>query len=401
MRRDRRQDAAAYPGVGWMLRAGASRRIEEPETRREAHLADRYMLQVLAGLRYYADQPIPRANSSCPNHDGEDLSRPRMTTRRVILTGAASLAVTGWASAEQRPRRLAYLVGSSPAANAPYQRALFGALAELGYREGHNLVVERRFAEGRFDRLSALAAELVALKPDVLFAPGSQGALAASKATRTVPIVFVAVSDPVGMGIIKTLRQPGTNATGLSNQAEEFHIKLLQLLKEVFPSASRVAVLHDPLNLPLVRMLPDLKQAGVTLALNLMVIEARSPEDLVAAFNVLKSERPDVLYVLGTAFFLSQRGRIVGWVNGQRQVAVYGLNEFADAGGLMSYSFSVVEQYRSAATFIDKILKGANPAELPVQQPTRFELVLNLKTAKAQGVTFPPAVLLRADRVIE
>ena len=324
-----------------------------------------------------------------------------MPTRRDILTGAASLAMTGWASAEQRPQRLAYLVGSSPAFNAPYQQALFQALTELGYREQHNLVVERRFADGRFDRLSGLAAELVALKPDVLFAAGSQATLAASKATRTVPIVFVAVSDPVGMGIVKTLRRPGTNATGLSNQVDESGIKILQLLKEVFPSASRVAVLHDPTNLPLVHMLPTLKQAAATLTLSLRVIEVRSPEDLVPAFEVLKLERPDVLYVLGAAFFLSQRRRIVELVNGQRQVAAYGLNEFADAGGLMSYSFSVIQQYRSVATFIDKILKGANPAELPVEQPTRFELVLNLKTARAQGVTFPPAVLLQADRVIE
>jgi putative ABC transport system substrate-binding protein len=283
----------------------------------------------------------------------------------------------------------------------PYQRTLFAALAERGYRERDNLVVERRFAEGRLDRLPALAAELVALKPDILFATGSQATLEASKATRTIPIVFVAVSDPVGMGIIKALRQPGTNATGLTNQAEEFYIKLLQLLKEAFPSASRVAVLHDTTSLPLVQMLPALRQAAATLALNLRVVEAGSPEDLTAAFKVLKSERPDVLYVLGTAFFFSQRRRIVELVNGQHHVAVYGLNEFADAGGLISYSFSLIEQYRSAAVFIDKILRGANPAELPVEQPTRFELVLNLKTAKAQGVTFPSAVLLRADRVID
>ena len=324
-----------------------------------------------------------------------------MTTRRAILTGTASLLMTGRVSAEQRPHRMAYLVGGSSADNASYQRALFDALAELDYREGYNLVVERRFAERRFDRLPALAAELVALKPDVLVASGSQATLAASKATRTVPIVFLGVSDPIGTGIIKALRRPGTNATGLSNQAEEFHIKLLQLLKEVFPSASRVAVLHDPRNLPLALMLPTLKQAGATLTLNLRVIEAQSPEDLVRALTVLKSERPDALYVLGAAFFFSQRERIVELVNAQRQVAVYGMNEFADAGGLMSYSYSLIEQYRSAATFIHKILKGANPAELPVEQPTRFELVLNLKTAKAQGVTFPSAVLLRADRVIE
>jgi len=324
-----------------------------------------------------------------------------MTTRRQIRTGAVSVAMTGWASAAQRPHRLAYLVPASPADNAPNQRALFGSLAELGYREGHNLVVERRFAEGRLDRLAALAAELVALRPDVLFAAGSQATLAACKATTTVPIVFVAVSDPVGIGIVKALRRPGTNATGLSNQAEEFQIKMLQLLKDAFPSASRVALLYDPTNLPLVQTLPTLKQAAATLALNLRMIEARSPEDLVPAFKLLKSERPDVLYVLSAAFFVSQRGRIVELVNAQRQVTVYGQTDFADAGGLMAYSFSVIGQYRSGATFIDKILKGAIPADLPVEQPTRFDLVLNLKTATAQGVTFPKAMLLRADRVIE
>jgi len=336
-----------------------------------------------------------------PTTTDEDLFRPRITTRRQVLTGAASLVMTGWVSAAQRPFRLGYLVPASPAANELNQRALFGALAELGYREGHNLVVQRRFAEGRLDRLPALAAELVALKPDVLFAGGSQATLAVSKATTTVPIVFVAVSDPVGMRIVKSLRRPGTNATGLSNQAEEFQIKTLQLLKEVFPSASRVALLYDPTNLPLVQTLSPLKQAAAKLGLNLRMIEARSSEDLVPAFELLKSERPDVLYVLAAAFFVSQRGRIVELVDAQRQVTVYGQNEFADAGGLMAYSFNTIEQYRAGATFIDKILKGANPAELPVEQPTRFDLVLNLKAAKAQGVTFPQVVLLRADRVIE
>ena len=329
--------------------------------------------------------------------------------RRVFLGGmAAAFSATPRAALAQRsprvaqpPYRLAYLVPASPAANELNHRALFGALAELGYREGHNLMIERRFADGRFDRLPALASELVALKPDVLFAGGSQATLAASKATTTVPIVFVAVSDPVGIGVVKSLPRPRTNATGLSNQAEEFQIKVLQLLKEAFPSASRVALLHDPTNLPLVQMLPRLKIAAATLGLNLRTIEARSPEDLVPAFELLKSDRPDVLYVLSAAFFVSQRGRIVELVNAQRQVTVYGQNEFADAGGLMSYSFSVVEQYRASATFIDKILKGAIPADLPVEQPTRFDLVLNLKTATAQGVTFPKAMLLRADRVIE
>jgi putative ABC transport system substrate-binding protein len=325
----------------------------------------------------------------------------RTTTRRAMLAGVASFAAIPWGRAQQRVHRLAYLAGSTPAAVAPYLSAFLGRLTELGYREGRNLVIERRFAGGLFDRLPALAAELVALKPDVMFAPGSQAALAASKATTTIPIVFAGVADPIGLGVIKALRRPGTNATGLSNQADEFHVKLLQLLKEAFPSASNVAVMHDPLNPPLAQMLPDLREKARTLGLNLQVIEARSPSELNAAFEVLKSRRPDILYVLGAAFFNSQRERIVELANGQRQVAVYGMTEFADAGGLMSYSYSLMEQFRSAAGFVEKILRGANPAELPVEQPTRFELVLNLRTAKTQGVSFPSAMLLRADRVIQ
>lgn len=320
------------------------------------------------------------------------------TSRRVILVGAASLVMARRASAQQRTYRMGCLSASSVPASAPNQEALFSRLQELGYRAGHNLVVERRFADGQFDRLPALAAELVALKPDILFASGTQATLAVSKATKRIPIVFVAVGDPDGLGIIKSLRQPGTNATGLSNQAAEFHIKLLQLAKDGFPASSDVAILYHPLNEPEVR---GVKQAGATLGLNIRVIEARTSADLVAAFKLLKGRRPDVLYVMGGPFMFRERERIVALANAQRQAAVYGLGEFADAGGLMAYSFSLIGQHRAAATFVDKIFRGANPATIPVEQPTRFELVLNMRTAKSQGVTFPPALLLRADRLIE
>ncbi len=324
-----------------------------------------------------------------------------MTTRRQVLTGAAVLVMAARASAQQRAYRMAYLNAFADEGTTPARKALFGRLEELGYREGQNLVVYRRFAAGQLDRLPALAAELVALKPDILFAVATQATVAASKATGTIPIVFVSVTDPVGLGIVKSLRQPGTNATGLSNQADEFQIKLLQLLKEVFPSASRVAVLYNPLNTSEVRLLPPLKQAGATLALNLSVIEARSPADLLPAFKVLRAQRPDVLYVIPGPLQYSQRGRIVEWANGQRQAAVYGNTDFVEAGGLMSYSSNPIEHFRAAAAFIDRILKGASPAALPIEQPTRFDLVLNLRTAKAQGVSFPSTVLVRADRVIE
>lgn len=327
-----------------------------------------------------------------------------MTTRRNIIAGAASLVIGGRAIAQQRIYRMAYLSPVSAAAgdrNYPTQMALYGRLEELGYREGRNLVVERRFAEGRLDRLPMLAADLVALKPDILLAVANEATLVASKATRSIPIVFVAVSDPVSLGVAKSLRQPGTNATGISDLADELQIKLLQLLKEVFPLASRVAVLHDPRNTVEARMLSDLRRAGATLALGLTVIELRSPEDLTTDISALKARSPDVLYVMAGPLTFSQRERIVALVNGQKRAAVYPAAEFAEAGGLMSYSTSLSDQFRGAATLIDTILKGENPAELPVEQPTRFELVLNLKTAKAQGIAFPTPVRLRADRIIE
>lgn len=328
-------------------------------------------------------------------------SNDRLTSRRAILLGAAALVMARRAGAQQRIYRLGYLIPSSAAASVLNQSALFGRLEELGYHAGHNLVVEHRFADGRLDRLPALAAELVALKPDLVFAAGVQATLAASKATRTIPIVFVAVADPEGMGIVKSLRQPGTNATGLSNQAGEFQIKLLEILKEAFPKASDVAIMYNPLNVYEVLQLPGLKEAAAKLRLNLRVIEARTPGDFDRAFAMLKTKRADVLYVLGGPLMFTERDRVVALANGQHQATVYGLSGFAEAGGLMSYSFSLIEQYRAAATFIDKIFRGTSPAALPVEQPTRFELVLNLRTAKAQGISFPSTMLLRADRVIE
>jgi putative ABC transport system substrate-binding protein len=324
-----------------------------------------------------------------------------MISRRVILIGAASLVMAGRAVAQPRIYHMAYLSPSSAAANAPHLAAFLSTLEERGYRVGHNLVVERRFADGRLDRLPALATELVVLKPDILFVTGVQATLAASKVTRTIPIVFAAVADPVALGIVKSLRRPGTNATGLSNQADEFQLKLFQLVKDAFPSAADVAILYNPLNTFHVRQLPGLKQAAATLGLNLRLIEVSTPEGFILAFRQLKAKQPDVLYVLGGPLMFTERDRIVALANGQRQATVYGLSGFAEAGGLMSYSFSLIEQYRAAVMFIDKILRGANPADLPVEQPTKFELVINLKTAKALGLTIPQSLLQRADQVIE
>jgi putative ABC transport system substrate-binding protein len=325
----------------------------------------------------------------------------RSTSRRGFLVGALSVVTARGASAQSRVYRVGYLAGGTSNAAAPWRAAFFGRLEELGYRVGHNLVVEFRFAAGQLDRLPALAAELVALKPDVLLTSATQATLAGRAATTTIPIVFLMVTDPEGLKIVKTLRQPGTNATGVANQMDEAHVKLVQMIREAFPAASELAILYNPLNTSEVRMLPALKQQAAASTLKLRLIEARTSGDLAPVFKALQARRPDVLSVMSGPLMFNERVRIVELANRQRQVTVYTMSEFVEAGGLMSYAPSFVDQHRAAAVFVDRILKGTPPAVLPVEQPTRFDLVLNLKTARTLDVTFPPAVLLRADRVIE
>lgn len=326
-----------------------------------------------------------------------------MTRRREFLAAAVLLCLGARAGAQGKSYRLGLLSGSSSAdpAVARLLEATFGRLAELGYREGANLIVERRFAEGRLERLPALAAELVALQPDVILATTSPPSLAAARATSTIPIVFTAVSDPVGIGLVESLARTGNNVTGASSQNSEIQSKRLQLVREVFPSASRVAVLYNPLNAAELPILATLREAAQALRFVLQPVEARVEQDLLPAFTRLEAERPDVLYVVESQFTFLYRAQIIDSANRIRLPSVYGLSPFADSGGLMSYAFSILESNRAAANYIDRILRGAKPADLPVEQPTRFELVLNLRTAKAQGISFPPAVLLRADRVIE
>lgn len=321
--------------------------------------------------------------------------------RRQLLLAAAMLAIPGGVLAQERTYRMAYLGGGSAASAAPLLNALFRRLKELGYREGRNLVVDRRFADGNLDRLPALAAELVALKPDVIFAGTTPPTLAALKATRTIPIVFAAVGDPVGTGIVKSLARPGTNATGVSVQNAALQSKRLQMLKEILPAISRVAVLYNPLNAAELQFVTLLKNDAAQLGLILRAVEVASEAAFSQAFTSLDTERPDALYVIEGAFSFMHRARIVEFANSRRLPAVFGLSEFVDAGGLMSYSTSLIEQFRVAATYVARILKGARPAELPVEQASVFELVVNLKTARALGITVPQSILLRSDRVIE
>lgn len=325
-----------------------------------------------------------------------------MTPRGRFLAAAVLLCFAARADAQERTYRLAILSGggSSDPAGVPIWNAVFGRLAELGYREGRNLVVERRFAEGRLERLPALAAELVALKPDVIFASTTPPSLAAAKATSTIPIVFSAVSDPVGMGLVQSLARSGNNVTGASSQNAEIQSKRLQLLREVFPSASRVAVLYNPLNAAELPIVATLQEAAKTFGIALRLLGATSGQELPGVFETLQAERPDALYVIESQFTFLHRGRIIESAERIRMPGVYGLTQFADAGGLMSYSFNLLAVNRAAANYVDRILRGARPTDLPVEQPTSFELVLNLRAAKALGVSFPPGLLLRADRVI-
>lgn len=326
-----------------------------------------------------------------------------MTTRRQVLAAGAGVLWMSAAPARAQPRkyRLGFITAQSADAIQHLHRRLFSGLNQLGFTEGQNLIVDRRYAEGRFERLPALAAELVALKPDVIFSSASQATLAVTRATSTVPIVFVAVSDPVGLGIVKSLARPGTNATGLSAQNIEVHSKRLQLLREVFPAAKRVAVLHNPLNLVEGQMLAVLREASRSLHIELRVVDVRTEPELDAAFKGLDGQRPDVLYVLESPFTVLHRARIVALVDARRLPAVYGLHDFVYDGGLMSYSFPLLEHYTIGAQLVARILNGAKPAEIPVEQPTRFELIVNLKTAKAHGVSFPPAILARTDQVVQ
>ena len=323
--------------------------------------------------------------------------------RRQLLVRSLLLVLLTGSRAEAQPRiyRLAYLNSGEERNTLRGWNTLAERLEALGYREGRNLVVERRHADGQLERLPALAAELVAHKPDLILTSASFAALAASKATSTIPIVFTFVGDPVGMGIVKSLGRPGTNATGLSGQSLELIAKRLQLLKEVAPSISRVAVLHDPLNAISVTTLARLRETSKALGLVLRAVEQKSSQEFSAALKALEAERPDALYVIETPLAGTQIERIVEFANGLRVPAIYGETRYAEAGGLMSFSWNSIEQWQRAATYIDRILRGTKPADLPVELPLQFEVVLNLKTAKALGVRFPQTVLLRASRVIE
>jgi putative ABC transport system substrate-binding protein len=330
----------------------------------------------------------------------------RDTVLALLALGAAPLA----AEAQQAGKvpRIGYL--STNLAASPHLRdAFLQGLRDLGYVEGRNVVIEYRDAEGKLERLPALAAELVALKVDVILAEGGTlEARVAKQATRTIPIVFAAAGDPVGSGLVTSLARPGGNVTGLSTLGPELVGKRLELLKQALPGVDRVAVLWRPGALGERTdkdMLTGADVAARALGVRLQFVEARGgPEDFDRfdrAFSDMTRAHAGALTVLPANMFLREHRRLVDLAAKNRLPAVYTSREFVDAGGLMSYGASQPDLFRRAATYVDKILKGAKPGDLPVEQPTKFELVINLKTAKALGLTIPQSVLAHADEVIQ
>jgi putative ABC transport system substrate-binding protein len=323
----------------------------------------------------------------------------------IALFGGVTAASAAWplaAGAQTPPKipRVGYIAGSSATGTEHTVGAFRQGLRELGYVEGQTIALEVRWAEGRSERIPELVAELVGLKMDVLVAGSSLAALAANKATRTIPIVMVA-ADPVGLGLVASLGRPGGNVTGLSFFSEAIIGKRLELLKELVPALARVAVLRNPMVAAHATFWQETEVAARKLGVTLQPIEVRGPEDFEAAFAAATRGNAQALIHFDDALTLAHRPRIVALAASSRLPAMYGFREFPDEGGLMSYGPSFVVLFRRAATFVDKILKGAKPADLPVEQPTKFELVINRKTANALGLTVPPTLLAQADDVIE
>jgi putative tryptophan/tyrosine transport system substrate-binding protein len=296
--------------------------------------------------------------------------------------------------------RIGYLITSSPSAIAPRMDAFQQGLRELGYVEGKNIVIERRHGEGKLDRLPELAAELVRLNVDVIVTSGPTATRPAKGATSTIPIVMTFDDDPVGSGFVASLARPGGNITGLSTLAPEISGKQLELLKEIVPRLSRVAVFGTSTRQGTAQALKEMELAAGAFAVKLQYLDIEDPKDTETAFRAASKGRADALLVLQSPVFNSQRAQIADLAQKSRLPAAYPRREFVEDGGLMSYGASISDLDRRAATYVDKLLKGAKPADLPVEQPIKFEFIINLKAAKQIGLTVPPNVLARADKVI-
>ena len=320
--------------------------------------------------------------------------------RREFIT---LLGAVAWplAARGQQPDKI-FKIGFIATGGVPlYMNAFHDALQALGWIEGKNVIYEARYAENRLDRLPELVAELLRLNVDVIVAGGTPAPLAAKRATATVPIVMTAAADPLGSGLIASLARPGGNVTGLSLMSADLVEKRLELLKEVFPGLASVAVLWNADHPFSALVFKETKRAAQSLRIEVQSLEVRSPDDIDSALVTAMRQNASALIAVEDPLTTDYRHQIADFVAENRLPAIYGLRMFVDAGGLLSYGADLADLYRRAAGYVDKILKGAKPSDLPVEQPTKFELVVNLKTAKALGLTIPPTLLATADEVIE
>ena len=331
--------------------------------------------------------------------------------RREFITLVGVAAAWPFTARAQQPightgkmPRLGMLMPGSSANSGTVLEPFYRGLSDLGYIEGKNIVIERRYADGDVKRLSDQAAELVILKPDIIVAWSTPAALAAKHSTNTIPIVAAVMADPVGDELVASLARPASNVTGTTFLGPELVAKRLQLLKEVIPKLSRVAALWHPHaygERTMAGMSKETEAAARTLGMQLQLVPAASPDDLASAFSTIAKDHPDAFIVFPSPMLFSQYKRIVTFAADNRLPAIYQAREFVDAGGLMSYGANLADLFQSAAPFVDKILKGTKPSDLPVEQPTKFELVINLKTAKELGLTITREFLLITDEVIE
>ena len=327
-----------------------------------------------------------------------------ITRREVLLAIATTLLAMPLPGETQNARKIyqvGYLGNSSASLEPDLVEAFRQGMRELGYIEGKNLVIEFRWAEGRYDRFASLVTDLIHLPVDVIVTAGTPGTLAAKNATKTIPLVIAVSGDAVGSGLIESLARPGGNVTGLTTMVPELEGKRLELLLEILPKLARITVLKNDANPLMAILFRQTAAAAKSSGVALEAVDIRAGDDFVKAFASIAKARPDAIIVLADRFLLAERERILTFTAQQRLAAMYPYREFVERGGLISYSPNYAESFRSAARYVDKILKGAKPADLPVEQPTKFELVVNMKTAKTLGIKIPNSILVRADKVIE
>jgi putative ABC transport system substrate-binding protein len=328
-----------------------------------------------------------------------------MMLRRTLLVGLSASVATPISARAQRPAKAARigLLDTNPP--EPSRERLWGAfrqrLRELGYREPDHVAFEFRSAYGQADRLPGLAMELVRLNVDMIVSTSTPATLAARRATTTIPIVMTNTGDPVGTGLVTSLAHPGGNVTGLTTLSTELSAKRLELLRQIAPTVSRVAVLWEEINPAFAIAVRDIEAVARSTGVQLLVLGARGPDDVERAFSAMSTQQADGVIVMPGSIFLAGRKRLAELAAKHRLPAVYAQREYVEAGGLAGYGSSLADLFSRAGDFVAKILRGAKPADLPVEQPTKFELVVNLKTAKALGLTIPASVLARADQVLE